>query len=132
MASNIKQIIDLIKSAFDIPDIPLPVITAQELEIGAKFRTGISRTDTASRVISKKSGVGIEIGAAEDGSENISNKMDRIIVEEILRELQTKAKVEIVIPTGAIRTNVTGTAGPVPVVGFGTNLTAVSGYGIIR
>jgi hypothetical protein len=130
--SSIKQILALLRAVFDIPDTPLPIITAQELEFGARMRPGISRIDTASRVISKKAGAGIDTGAAEDGSENISNKKDRIMVEEIMRELQTKAKIEVVIPTGAIKTTLTGTAGVVPIVGAGTNLIAVSGYGIIR
>ena len=128
----IKQILATLKSVFDLPDIPLPVITAQELAIGAKFRSGISRIDTTSRVIGQCGAQGIDVGPAEDGSENISIKAKRIMVDEIMRELQTRAKIEIVIPAFAIKTNVTGTAGIIPVAGTGVNQTAVGGYGIVR
>ena len=100
--SSIKYIMSVLRSVFLIPDTPLPIITADELAIGTLFRSGVSRTDTAARVITQKSNAGITTGVAEDGSENISNKKDRIMVEEIMRELQTKAMIDIVIPIGAL------------------------------
>ena len=129
---SIKQILSTLQSVFGLPDIPLPVITAQELSIGAKFRSGISRIDTTSRIIAQCAAQGIDVGPAEDGSENISIKAKKIMVDEIMRELQTRSKIEIVIPAFAIKTNVTGTAGIIPVAGIGVNQTAVGGYGIVR
>ena len=138
---SIKQILSTLQSVFGLPDIPLPVITAKELSIGARSRSGISRIDTTARIISRCAAQGMDIGPAEDGSENISIKAKKIMADEIMRELQTKSKVEIVIPEGAIvlSTPIDGVLSVTPagaVVGTLSNINPITaevkGYGILR
>ena len=57
--------------------------------------------------------------------------METIRVEEITNAILTKLKVEVAIPPG-IPVTVTGTAGPIPVVGQGISTGIVKGQGIAR
>jgi hypothetical protein len=98
--SSIKSVLQILKCAFQMPEISLPPITSREIELGIKFRQGISKTDTAARVINRKTSANIDIGPNNDGSDNKSNAKDKIMVEEIMDELMYKAKIEVVIPTG--------------------------------
>lgn len=135
--SSIKSVIQMLKYALQTSDIPLPFISAEQIEIGVKFRRGISKIDTVSRVINKKAGIGINIGPNNDGSENKSNAKDRILIEEILDEIMYKSKVEVVIPKGGLLLNtpkdIVLANGAGPVVGTISNVTRpIKAEGIIR
>lgn len=136
--SSIKSVLQMIKCAFQAPDIPLPFISAEEIEFGVKFRQGMSKTDTTARIINRKSGANIDTGPNNDGSQNKSNAKDKIMTEEILDEIMYRAKVEVVIPKGGLMLsapndiNLIGYAG-FPIQGAISNKTRpIKAEGIIR
>ena len=60
------------------------------------LRSGLSPTKIAGEIIKRQSEAGAIIGANDDGSENIAEKMERIRVEEIISALITDGRVTII------------------------------------
>jgi len=125
---------DLLKSiigVFKIPDVPAPPIPPY-LILKSSFNPGLSARKTASNIIARQSEAGAPFGPMPSGADNISEKMELIRVEEIIKALLEDARITIVVPPGIL---VNGTAispvGPLPVVG--TTVTPFhQGYGVIQ
>ena len=128
---NIKDIIDTISSAFNMPTTPLTPIPPPLLLAGSNIRTGLSARNIAARIISRQSEAGAPVGAMIDGSRNISEAMEVIRVEEIINALITEAKIEIIVPPGVPVTAFGGNAGG-PIIVQGTTTSYGQGAGIIR
>ena len=129
------QSIKTILSFFDqltTPPVPLPPITKEQIQLGMRLRPGLSALRLTNNILSRKTEAGVpEVPSEED------LRMERIRAEEIIKELLTKAKIEVVIPENQINVTVYSItpAGPTP-IGFGINdqpvIGKAKGSGIIR
>jgi hypothetical protein len=129
---SIGNIIDIILSVFNLANEPLPPLPPPLLLTGANLRPGLSVTDIASRIISRQSDAGLQVGDVFGDGPNVAEKMELIRIEEIVNALQTEAKIEICIPPGLPVTTIgVGFLG-IPVISNGTSTTIGSGAGVIR
>ena len=100
MALGTEEIIQIIKaiisqnSAQALP-MPAPLILA-----GGSGRSGMSARGMAKEVIIRQQEAGAPIGNLPDGSENISEKMERIRMEVIVRHILENAKFTVVVNAG--------------------------------
>jgi len=114
---------------FTIPTIPSPPVTKNE-SLSAILRPGLSPIKIATNIIKRQSEAGAFIGANDDGSANISEKMELIRVEEIINAILLDARVTIVnLPGQTVKSEGASPAGPVTTIG--TTLTTSNGYGVI-
>lgn len=127
---GITTIIGLIIGAFKLkfkPSTPLP---PPLIYVGAQTRQGLSSQQIASRIISRQQEAGAPVGTLPDGSDNVSERMEKIRIEEITNAILTESKMDIVIPPGIPITGIGSNAGgPVVIQGATTNF--ASGKGII-
>jgi len=130
--STLTGVLNIILAAFSIPEEPLIPLPPPLLLIGAKLRPGISASSIASRIISRQSEAGRQVGDAFADGPNNEEAMELIRVEEMLNSLLTEAKVEIVIPPGVgVFTLGVGNLGA-PVVSQGITTTIGIGEGVLR
>lgn len=132
MTNGILSICNSVNNLIESVRPPATPIPAPILAIGAIYRPGISPMLVASNIISRQSEAGAPYGPMADGSKNVSEAMERIRVEEIIKALKYDSQIEIAIPPGGITVTATGanSGGPVTVVGMNTNF--VQGFGIIQ
>lgn len=124
--STISGVLNLILTAFSVPDVPLTPLPPPLIMTGAKLRPGLSAQSIAARIISRQSESGRQVGDIFADGPNTEETMELIRIEEIINAIQTEAKVEIVVPPGvAIRTVGIGNLG-IPVISEG----ATTGMGI--
>jgi len=128
---GIKSIMAILDNLIT-PNTPLPPIDKGVIALGMRNRSGISASRVANNIIARKSEAGIPSVPSEEDL-----RMERIRAEEMIRELQTNAKIVVVIPANAIRTTVyTFTPAGATPTGYGTNdipyIGIAKGYGIIR
>lgn len=128
---DINKIITIISGLFTISkEIPTPLPTPLLL-VGAKLRPGISSRQITSRIISRQLEAGAPVGALPSGVESVTEKMERIRVEEIINALQTESKVEAVLEPGVAVVSFGANAGG-PVVSQGYTVTPGTVNGVIR
>ncbi len=125
-----KEVIESLVGLFKVPTLPAPPVS-KRTALSATLRSGLSPTKIAGEIVKRQSEAGAIIGANDDGSENIAEKMERIRVEEIVNALITDGRVTIVnLPGQTINASGVGNlGGPVPVVG--QTITTSNGYGVI-
>ena len=128
---SILNICDSISSVFESIRIPATILPAELVYMGCMAKPGVSPMLVTSNIISRQSEAGAPYGPNEDGSKNISETMEMIRVEEIMKALRNDGQIQIAIPPGAIQVTATGgnAGGPVTVVG--TNINFVSGVGTL-
>ncbi len=136
LLTSIKTIAGVIKGLFmpSTPPLPIDKVT---LRTGVVWREGLSKSDLWADIQTTKSKMGIPIGPLPSGARNIDNIVEKIRVDKTIEALMTKAKVEVVIPEGAIFVRIKGiTSGGMAVEGVGSNTTPIAGIaqgqGIIR
>jgi hypothetical protein len=130
--SNISGVLNIILSAFSIPDEPIIPLPPPLIMTGAKLRPGLSAQSIAARIISRQSESGREVGDIFADGPNTEETMEVIRVEEIINAILTEAKVEIVIPPGvAVSTIGVGNLGA-PVVSQGATTAMGIGDGVVR
>mgnify|MGYP003978595411 CR=1 FL=1 len=110
-----KSILSALLALFRVPtSIQTP--TPKALILASKSRPGLSRKMMAARVIQRQAEAGLHVGPLGTGQINSSEIMERIRMEEIVGAIATEMKIELAITPGG-KSTVTGTAGPIPVVG---------------
>jgi len=129
--SSIIGILRIISSAFKIPKIPSSPLPPPLVFIGGNIRPGLSARDIAARIISRQSQAGARQGDIFVSSNNKSEAMERIRVEETINALLTEAVVDVVIPPG-VPISAVGSAIAIPVVVQGATTSFGTGNGIIR
>lgn len=128
---SISKILKIINSVFKSNKKPLTPISPQLLFAGGKLKTGLSSKEIASKIISRQAEAGAPVGDLYSKSNNITEAMYAIMVEEIISAIMLNAKIEIVIPPGVqVKTMGANSGGPVISQGATTNI--ASGWGIIR
>lgn len=128
---NIESITNKINKVIESVRAPLATIPALLLVCSAIKRPGLSAMLIASNIIRRQAEAGAPFGPADDGSSNISEAMERIRVEEIIKALKFDARVQTAIPIGGIQFMGTGVNGGGPIVITGTNIMPAKGDGII-
>lgn len=106
--------------------VPPPLILA-----GGFQRQGLSAREMAKEVILRQQEAGAPIGALPDGSESVTEKMERIRMEVIVRHLLENARLSIVIPAG-IPVTTAGVCAVGPVSTQGATVSFGIGTGIIQ
>lgn len=127
--ASITVVIKLIIDAFKLKLNPQSPPPAPLIYAGGKIRQGLSSQLVASRIISRQQEAGAPVGVLPDGSDNVSERMEKIRVEEIINAILTEAKVDVVIPPGIPVFATGGGIGAVTVQGATTDF--ASGSGVI-
>lgn len=130
--NSITGVLNLILAAFNIPSPSISALPPPLIMSGAKLRPGLSASKIASRIISRQSDAGLQVGDVFGDGPNTSEAMELIRVQELINAFQTEAKVDIVIPSGtAVSVVGVGNMGA-PVVSQGATTAMGVGDGIVR
>lgn len=130
--SSIYGVLNMILSAFKLPETPVEPLPPPLIMIGANLRPGVSSKQIASRIISRQSEAGLPVGDVFADGPNNAEAMLAIQCEEIINALLTESVVNVVIPPGVGVTGVgIGNLGA-PVLIQGVTTTMAIGNGIIR
>jgi len=129
---SVNGILNIILSAFSIPEEPISALPPPLIILGAKLRPGISSSEIASRIISRASEAGKVVGDVFADGPNVDEALEVIRAEECVNSLLTEAVVNVVIPPGIAITGVgVGNMGA-PVIIQGVTTSMGIGDGIIR
>jgi hypothetical protein len=129
--NSISGVLNLILTAFSIPEEPAQTLPPPLILLGAKMRPGLSANKIASRIISRQSEAGLPVGDVFADGPNTSEAMEAIRAEEIVNAILTEAKVTVAIQPGIqVSTVGVGNLGA-PVVSQGATTNVVNSEGII-
>ncbi len=132
MGTSIKDITEIVLAAFKLPSKPTTPLPPPLIVLGGNLRPGLSSKEIASKIISRQSEAGAPVGDIFDSSNNISEAMEVIRIEEIITAILTQSKVDVVIPPGTPITALgIGNFGA-PVISQGATSSFAIGNGIIR
>lgn len=128
---SIEEIIQIVQAVISnntataLP-IPPPLILA-----GGQGRSGLSARAIAKEIIVRQQEAGAPIGNLPDGSESITEKMERIRVETIIKHLLQNAKFTVVVNAG-IPVTATGVCPVGSVVVQGATISFGNGTAIMQ
>jgi hypothetical protein len=125
---NPKSILNGLLNLFKVPR-STPQSLPTQLILASKSRPGLSPSLIASRIIERQAEAGIPVGPLPSGKDSPKEIMWRIAMEEIVTALTTEMKIDIAVQPGG-QSTVTGTAGPIPVVGTAIKTTIDGGSAI--
>jgi len=114
---------------FKVPSLPAPPVS-KRIALSAALRPGLDYNKIAANIIADQSKTGAIGGDNDDGTDNISEKMEIIRVKHICEAIIADARVTIVNLPGQQITATGGNAGG-PVQVYGTSLTTSTGYGVM-
>ena len=97
---GITQIANVIEKLLTQARAPLTTIPSVLLICSAIQMPGISSKSIAANIIRRQGEAGAPLGAAADGSQNISEAMEVIRVEEIVKGLTLGARIDVGLPIG--------------------------------
>jgi hypothetical protein len=129
--NSISGVLNIILTAFAIPDKPVAPLPPPLILIGSKLRPGMSSSAIKSRIIARQSEAGLPVGNVFADGPNTHEAMISIITDEFVNSIQTEAVVNVVLPPG-ISVSTVGVAAGVPVVSQGATTGMAVGNGIIR
>lgn len=130
--SSINGVLNVVLSAFSIPQTPVEPLPPPLIMVGAKLRPGLSAQSIASEIISKQSNSGRVVGDVFADGPNVEEAMEMIRVQAVIDAILNEAKVDVVIPPGvSVSTVGVGNLGA-PVVSQGATTSMGIGDGIIR
>ena len=130
--SSINGVLNVVLSAFSIPQTPVEPLPPPLIMVGAKLRPGLSAQSIASEIISKQSNSGRVVGDVFADGPNVEEAMEMIRVQAVIDAILNEAKVDVVIPPGvSVSTVGVGNLGA-PVVSQGATTAMGIGDGIIR
>ena len=92
--SSINGVLNIILSAFSIPQIPVEPLPPPLIMIGAKLRPGISAQSIAAEIISKQSNSGRVVGDVFADGPNSEEAMEVIRIQGIIDAILNEAKVD--------------------------------------
>jgi hypothetical protein len=130
--TSIYGILNIILSAFKLPQTPIEPLPPPLVMVGASLRPGISSKEIASRIISRQSEAGLPVGDVFADGPNSTEAMLSIQCEEIINTLLTESVVNVVIPPGVgiVGVGIGNLGAPIIVQGFTTTMGI--GNGIMR
>lgn len=130
--SSIYGVLNMILTAFKLPDPPVEPLPPPLVMLGAPLRPGVSGKEIASRIISRQSEAGLPVGDVFADGPNASEALLAIQSEEIINALLNESVVNVVIPPGVGVVGFGVTSGGQQVVIQGLTTTMGIGNGIIR
>jgi hypothetical protein len=129
--NSAKSVISALLNLFKVPPIPAPPVS-KRTALSSVLRPGLSPSKIASQIIKRQAEAGAFIGDNDDGTQNISEKMELIRVEEIVNALINDTRVTIVnLPGQKITASGVTPPGGGPVQVVGTSITTSNGYGVL-
>ena len=129
---DISSVINIILTAFSVPETPVEPLPPPLIMTGAKLRPGLSASAIAARVISRQSQSGRQVGNIFADGPNVEEAMEVIRIQEIINAILTESRVDVVIPPGVgVTTLGVGNLG-IPVISQGATTEMGIGKGIIR
>jgi hypothetical protein len=129
--SNISGVLNVILAAFTIPEEPIASLPPPLIIVGAKLRPGVSAKSIASKIISRQSQSGRQVGDVFADGPNNEEAMELIRIEEIINALLNESVINVAIPPGISVTVTGGNAGG-PFIAQGFTTTIATGNGIHR
>lgn len=129
--SSIGGILNIISSAFSMPETPVQPLPPPLIMVGANLRPGLTATDIGAQIISQQSNAGRVVGNVFADGPNVEEAMELIRIQQIVQAILTQARVDVVIPPGVSVTSAGGNAAG-PVVSQGATTSMAIGSGIIR
>jgi hypothetical protein len=128
---NFKQPKSILNGLLNLFKVPTTIQTPipKQLILASKGRPGLSPKLMASRVIQRQAEAGLNVGPLGTGEINPAEIMERIRMEEIVSSITTEMKIDLAITPGG-KSVVTGTAGPIPVVGNAIITDIMGGSGL--
>lgn len=130
--NSISGVLNVILSAFSMPETPVEPLPPPLIMTGAKLRPGLSAQSIAAEIISKQSNANRVVGDVFADGPNVEEAMELIRVQEIINAILNDAKVDVVLPPGIQVTTIgVGNMGA-PVVSQGATTAMAIGDGIIR
>lgn len=132
MAIGIKEIASTIEKLLTYARAPLTTIPAVLVVCSAIQMPGVSSKTIASNIIRRQGEAGAPLGAAADGSQNISEAMEVIRVEEIVKGFKQQARIDSAVAAGTIQVAGTVQTAAGPGTFQGTNINAFNIFGIFR
>lgn len=128
---NFKQPKSILNGLLNLFKVPTTIQTPipKQLILASKGRPGLSPKLMASRVIQRQAEAGLNVGPLGTGEINSAEIMERIRMEEIVNSITTEMKIDLAITPGG-KSVVTGTAGPIPVVGNAIITDIMGGSGL--
>jgi hypothetical protein len=130
--STIQGVLNMILSAFKLPETPVGPLPPPLIMVGAPLRPGVSSKEIASRIITRQSEAGLPVGDVFADGPNTTEAMLAIQSEEIINALLNESVVNVVIPPGIGIVGFGVTSGGQQVVVQGFTTTMGIGNGIIR
>jgi hypothetical protein len=130
--STIQGVLNMILSAFKLPEPPIEPLPPPLIMVGAPLRPGVSSQEIASRIITRQSEAGLPVGDVFADGPNSTETMMVIQCEEIINTLLNESVVNVVIPPGVgiVGVGVGNLGAPIIVQGFTTTMGV--GNGILR
>ena len=104
-------------------------IAPKQLILASKARPGLSAKSMAARVIQRQAEAGLNVGPLGTGEVSPAEIMEKIRMEEIVSAITTEMKIDLAITPGGTSI-VSGTAGPIPVVGNAILTSILGGSGV--
>lgn len=132
-SGSISNVLNTLKAAFKVPQQPVTPLPPPLIVSGGNLRPGLSSRDIASKIIERQSEAGAPNGPAiYQSTNNVSEAMERVRVEEIVNAILTQSKVDVALPPGIpVSTVGVGNIGG-PVTSQGATTQIATGNGIIR
>ena len=103
MGTSIQKISEWVEKAISKCRTPLTVIPSIVLVCSAVQRPGLSAKSIAANIIRRQSEAGAPVGRAKDGSQSISEAMEVIRVEEIVKAIKMDARIDAATATASNR-----------------------------
>ena len=116
---NFKQprsILNGLLSLFRIPTTTSGSVAPKQLILASKARPGLSAKSMAANVIQRQAEAGLNVGPLGTGEISPAEIMEKIRMEEVVKAITTQMKIDLAVTPGGTSV-VSGTAGPIPVVG---------------
>lgn len=130
--NSITSVVDIVLASFKTIKTPVAPLPPQLILLGGNLRPGLSASDLASKVISRASEAGKQVGDVFADGPNVDEAMEVIRMQEFTNALLNDAVVNVVIPPGISITALgVGNAG-LPVISQGVTTNMAIGNGIIR
>jgi hypothetical protein len=129
---GIQSIANTIEKLLTSVRVPLTTIPSILLVCSAIQMPGLSAKTVAANIIKRQGEAGAPFGAAADGSQNVSEAMEVIRVEEIYKGLKGGARIDAGLCPGSIQVAGTVQTAAGPGTFQGTNINSTNIYGILR
>jgi hypothetical protein len=129
---GIQDIASTIEKLLTQARVPLTTIPSILLVCSAIQMPGVSAKTIAANIIKRQGEAGAPMGAAADGSQNISEAMEVIRVEEIVKGFKQMGRIDSALCAGSIQVAGTVQTAAGPGTFQGTNINCFNIHGIIR